>query len=55
MYIFHKCKKLINGNKPFKATFRGCANRVTLGTIDKLHKLGCTITKERNHLIVEKK
>ena len=54
MYILRKVKKLLNDNKPFKVTFNGRADYVTLGTIDKLVKLGCTITKKRDDLIVEK-
>ena len=55
MYVLKEVKKMINStNKPFKMTFRNRADKVTLGTIDKLVGLGCSITKKRNNLIVEK-
>ena len=57
MYVLREVKKLINSSsdKPFKITFGGMANIVTLATIDKLVKLGCTITRKRNNLIIERK
>jgi len=55
MYILREVKKIINStDKPFKITFSGRAKYVTLGTVDKLVKLGCTITKKRDDLIVER-
>lgn len=54
MSIIDDVKKVLKKKKSFELIFNGKAKETTIGEIDQLHELGCSIIRKNDDLVVKK-